>query len=622
MKSITKLLLRVLGVMLFVWTSSIAFAQTPVTFNTPVTGSVDATTPQALFTFTGSAGQAVNVNITANDPLRVQFGVFDANGVLLLAGMNSSQEINLSETVTLPTDGTYILQVISSNGLQGQFVFTLTANSVPVAPASADSCEAIMRQISQALDTFCSTTGRNQACYGNLLIDAEPSTNVVDLSTFQFDRQGDIQSLTNLSALELSPMDQDNGTWGVALMQVQANIPDALPGTNVTVLAFGGMQIVDANTMGSTANPAYGPMQSIYIRPGIGATRCANTPDNGLLIRTPEGAGTINMAINEIEINVGSTVFITPDLQSSQLKFATLEGQVEVTTNGVTQVATTGFEVNVPVNLQMLPSGPPQPPQPTDPTTIELLPVEGLLPSAETPDDGTSSSSTVNPNVCTAVVTGTQRVNVRFGPGTVYDVIGGLDVGDTVEVTGQSGSGWYAIDFSGYEAWIAGSVIELSGPCDNLPYTYIPPTPTPPATPTPIPSPTPELPIAGDNEYRGIKVDYFSESPVYLSGAISYPQGDMQDTVTYALTNTQYAYNGEFRLSVSCSGQGAEHVVVTFPDGSQSRCSPTYNFIQYFYRGFSTSGEFTIQFDGGQSNSYVDWNASLFIYDSERSSQQ
>lgn len=615
MNQVMNRLLRFIGIVLLLWTTSVVLAQTPVSLNTPVNGAIDATTPQALFTFSGNAGQAVNVNITAQDPLRVQFGVFDASGVLLLAGMNPSQGVSLNETVTLPIAGTYILQVISSNGQQGAFTFTLNANNVPVAPAS-NNCESIMLQISQALDNFCSTTGRNQACYGNLLIDAEPSANVTDLTAFQFDRQGDIENLAELSALELSPMNQETGTWGVALMQVQANLPDTLPGQNVTVLAFGGMQIVDANSIGSSVNPAYGPMQSIYIRPGIGATRCANTPDNGLLIQTPQGAGSIQMAINEIEINVGSTLFVTPDLATAQLKFATLEGQVEITVNGVTQVATTGFEVSVPVNLQMLPTGAPQPPQPIDPTTIALLPLDGLLPSAEVPDDG-SSRSVVDPNVCMATITGSQRVNVRFGPGTIYDVVGGLDPEDTVEVSGQSGSGWYTVDYNNYEAWIANSVIELTGPCDNLPYAYIPPTPTPPATPTPIPSPTPELPIAGNNEYRDIKVDYFAESPVYLSGAISYPQGDTQDTVSYVMTNTHYAYDAEFRLSVQCSGTGAEHVVVTFPDGSQNRCSPTYNFIQYFYRGYSTSGQFTIQFDGGQSNSYVNWTVSMYIHENE-----
>ncbi|QPC84672.1 SH3 domain-containing protein [Phototrophicus methaneseepsis] len=625
---------RLAFVVVIVFAASIIEAQTSISINEQQTGEISTATPQVIYTFQGSAGQAVTVDIAAVDPLRVQFGLFDEGGVLLFAGMNPSQALQQTETITLPEDGTYIIQIISSNGQQGSFNLTLSASETPVAPET-QSCETIMRQIVTVLDQYCSMTGRNQACYGNVLVEAQPSDRVMDLSSFRFSQEGDILDLLNLSGMELSPLDTATGQWGVALMQVQANLPESLPGTNVTMLVFGNMQVVDASTMNGLASAPFSPMQSIYIRPGLGATRCENTPDHGMLIQTPEGAGQIELTINDIQINVGSTVFVNPDLSSATLNFSTLEGSVDVTTQGTTQTATTGMKVSVPINEQLLPDGPPNEPIPFDPATLALLPLDGLLPSAPEPAE-IGASRPLNSDECIATVTGNQRINVRQGPGTIYDVIGGLDVGEDVQVTGQSGSGWYEIDYNGYEAWLGSSVVELSGPCDDLPYAYIPPTPTPPATATPTATATPLVTItpmvtptptitttpvpgtgrvAGDNEYPGVKVDYFSESPVYLSGAISDPTGDRQDTVNWALTNTQYAENADFYLSIGCVGTGSSHTVILI-DGNRYNCGNGYNFVQPLVE-VPMSGSFTITFDNQVDGAYVDWSAFLNIIENE-----
>jgi hypothetical protein len=80
-------------------------------------------------------------------------------------------------------------------------------------------------------------------CYGNSLNLATPRNSD---ETLNFDERGDIVSLTQIESLELSPMDEVTDQWGVAVMQLQASLPDTLPGQNVTFLLFGDVQIEDA----------------------------------------------------------------------------------------------------------------------------------------------------------------------------------------------------------------------------------------------------------------------------------------------------------------------------------------------------------------------------------------
>ena len=83
--------------------------------------------------------------------------------------------------------------------------------------------------------------------------------------------------------------------------------------------------------------------------------------------------------------------------------------------------------------------------------------------------------------------------NCRVGPGEVYDIVGGLLVGETGEVVGRYEDGNYWIinnpDRSG-ECWIWGYYATVEGPLDELPYFTQPPTPTPTITPTHTITPT------------------------------------------------------------------------------------------------------------------------------------
>ena len=49
----------------------------------------------------------------------------------------------------------------------------------------------------------------------------------------------------------------------------------------------------------------------------------------------------------------------------------------------------------------------------------------------------------------------TQSVNVRSGPSTDYDKIGGLTTNQEVQVTGQANTGWWRIQYNGGEAYVS-----------------------------------------------------------------------------------------------------------------------------------------------------------------------
>lgn len=105
-----------------------------------------------------------------------------------------------------------------------------------------DVCPEVVRSALEATDRLCENTGRNQACYGHILLEAQPQPG---LSSFAFDQAGDVVDVAAVQSLRLWPMEPDTGVWGVALMRLQADLPTA-ENANVTLLTFGDVQIENA----------------------------------------------------------------------------------------------------------------------------------------------------------------------------------------------------------------------------------------------------------------------------------------------------------------------------------------------------------------------------------------
>lgn len=114
-----------------------------------------------------------------------------------------------------------------------------------VETAIETTCPSIVQQAWENIDALCHDIDRNEACYGHVLLNAQPQPGV---TRFAFEREGQTVDVVKLQSLRLSTMDLLNGTWGVALLQIQANLPAVVTDRNVSLLLFGDVALENAAT--------------------------------------------------------------------------------------------------------------------------------------------------------------------------------------------------------------------------------------------------------------------------------------------------------------------------------------------------------------------------------------
>jgi hypothetical protein len=126
-------------------------------------------------------------------------------------------------------------------------------------------------------------------------------------------------------------------------------------------------------------SPRIGPMQSFYFRSGYADAPCEAAPESGMLLQTPDGVGRIGFTINELTVEIGSTIFLQTN--SEYLFVYVLEGSVLASTADVTQIVPAGTYTKVPINETTIVSGNPEYPKPYESEQLENLPIV-LLPEA------------------------------------------------------------------------------------------------------------------------------------------------------------------------------------------------------------------------------------------------
>jgi uncharacterized protein YgiM (DUF1202 family) len=312
-------------------------------------------------------------------------------------------------------------------------------------------CADIVRRALETTHQSCSTVGRNEACYGNVQVDAQPQAWV---TSFTFAERGDIENIAAVQSLAMSSQVEDQGIWGVAVMNIQANLPDTLPGQNVLFLLFGNVEITNGvetnaepieiqaaattnanvrtlpSTQASVAGSlhtgetvvadgrledgswlrvrlpeggggwvfadllavdgdvemlnrydpstlAFGPMQAFYFQSGLGDSPCDEAPDSGILVQTPEGAGTITLSVNEVNIELGSTIYLQAQ-PGNEMIVNVVEGEAQVSAQGVTVSAPAGTRVRVSIGTDLTPNGALQGPEPYADADLAALPVSYL----------------------------------------------------------------------------------------------------------------------------------------------------------------------------------------------------------------------------------------------------
>jgi hypothetical protein len=132
----------------------------------------------------------------------------------------------------------------------------LAVGSFPAGRSAAQdgggTCPALVEDAVSIVGTSCAGVGINEACYGHISVTA---TFQPDATGAAFGTAGDTAALIDLQTLVTEPADATLGTWGVALMKVQANLPDE-SGEAMTFVLFGDTEVtnaVDADLISATA---------------------------------------------------------------------------------------------------------------------------------------------------------------------------------------------------------------------------------------------------------------------------------------------------------------------------------------------------------------------------------
>lgn len=119
---------------------------------------------------------------------------------------------------------------------------------------------------------------------------------------------------------------------------------------------------------------------------------------------------------------------------------------------------------------------------PTDtpvPLPADFTPIVADVQATDTPAPIAPSATT-----CTPQLTANSPVNVRSGPGTVYDAVGALNTGQAATIEGRNTeSTWWYIVFPGgpsNHGWVAASVTTATCNPTTLAVVAAPPTPVPP----------------------------------------------------------------------------------------------------------------------------------------------
>ncbi|MCA9881776.1 MAG: LysM peptidoglycan-binding domain-containing protein [Anaerolineae bacterium] len=115
---------------------------------------------------------------------------------------------------------------------------------VAVVPVLAQrNCPTIVLDALNQIGDNCTGLNRNAACYG---FDRVDSTFFVPQPEGTFSQPTDRANLLDIATLQTYPLDMDTGQFGAAVMNVQANVPNALPGQGVVFLLLGDATIENA----------------------------------------------------------------------------------------------------------------------------------------------------------------------------------------------------------------------------------------------------------------------------------------------------------------------------------------------------------------------------------------
>ncbi|MEO8609795.1 MAG: SH3 domain-containing protein [Chloroflexota bacterium] len=114
---------------------------------------------------------------------------------------------------------------------------------LPLHALMQDLCPALVTQALTEVGDNCSDLSKNSACYGFNRVEATFSQTVAN--DF-FSKPADVADIISLDSISTVPLDPKTNLWGVAVMSIQANIPNSLPGQSVRFIMLGDVSIDNA----------------------------------------------------------------------------------------------------------------------------------------------------------------------------------------------------------------------------------------------------------------------------------------------------------------------------------------------------------------------------------------
>ncbi len=222
-------------------------------------------------------------------------------------------------------------------------VFAVLSFTIATSAAAQAACAPFVTQALKSLDTSCADLQRNSACYGFNNVTATFFSSAL---APQFSRPNDRADLSALQSITTAPLDPTTSQWGIAVLKVQASLPDTLPGQAVTFLLLGDVSLKTGVEQGSDLKP----MQAVYFTTGIGQTKCNDAPPSALVIQGPQNI-TVDLRVNGAAISLGSTAVFTTTGDNAAMECGVLDGKALVGKDRIAIPA--GFSAEVPLDNQL-----------------------------------------------------------------------------------------------------------------------------------------------------------------------------------------------------------------------------------------------------------------------------
>lgn len=175
-----------------------------------------------------------------------------------------------------------------------------------LAQGGDDDCPALIDAALALVSEVCAAPGRDTACYGHTLVAADLWAPDPGL---HFDQPADTIPLMAVRALHTAPIDPFRSEWGLAVLNLQADVPEVLPGQAVTFLLMGDATLESALMPERTESEDRAPMQAVYFSTGLGEPACHQAPDALLVQNTTEQD--VTLTINDLTITLASSVLVT-----------------------------------------------------------------------------------------------------------------------------------------------------------------------------------------------------------------------------------------------------------------------------------------------------------------------